>query len=188
MDRGLKAHYKCGMTNLELNQHLEILGLKQSDAATLLRVTPRAVRRWQSGEQVIPGTVAELIIVWRQLHAAQIPWGADLESIWYGDDDQIRRHQEHDRALAALLRRVEARGGPTAPWRVNLKERNAKIGPMVVTFYKLLSRSFSLAHYRRRDREPDPYRDQVLIEDAVAAFAAAVTKARKERPDEEWDA
>src|ERR1019366_25432 len=73
-----------------------------------------------------------------------------LESIWYGDDDQIRRHQEHDKALAALLRRVEARGGPAAPWRVNLKEHNATIGPMVVTFYKLLSRSFSLAHYRRR--------------------------------------
>ena len=176
------------MTSAEFNHHLEMLALKQGDAATLLRVTPRAVRRWQSGEQAVPGTVAELILVWRQLHSARLPWGADLESIWYGDDDQIPLYQEHDKALAALLRRVDARGGPTAPWRVNLKEHNATIGPMVVTFYKLLSRSFSLAHYRRRDREPDPYRDQSLIEDAVAAFAAAVAKARNERPDEEWDA
>ncbi len=95
------------MTNVEFNQHLEALNLKQSDAAALLRVTPRAVRRWQSGEQAIPGTVVELLTVWRQLQAATLPWGADLESIWYGDDDQIRRHQDHDKALAATLERVK---------------------------------------------------------------------------------
>jgi hypothetical protein len=178
---------KADMTSAELNHHLEMLGLKQTDAAVLLRVTPRAVRRWQSGEQEIPGTVAELVKVWRQLDARKIPWGADLESIWYGDDDQIRRHQDHDKALAALLSRVEARGGPAAPWRVNLKERSATLGPVVVQFYKLLSCSFSLANYRRRDKEPDFNRDQPLIEDAVAAFSAAVSKARAERPEHEWD-
>ncbi len=172
---------------MEFNQNLEDLGLKQSDAAILLRVTPRAVRRWQNGEQVIPGTVAELVKVWRQLDAAKIPWGADLESIWYGDDDQIRRHQDHDKALAALLRRVESRGGLASPWRVNLKERSATLGPMVVRFYRLLSGSFSLANYRRGDREPNPHRDQSLIEDAVAAFAAAVGKVRAERPNGNWD-
>ena len=176
-----------GMTDLEFNQHLEALGLRQTDAAILLRVTPRAVRRWQNGEQVIPGTVAELVKVWRQLDAAKIPWGADLESIWYGDDDQIRRHQDHDKALAALLRRVEDRGGPASPWRVNLKEHSAALGPMVVHFYRLQSGSFSLANYRRGDREPNVRRDQPLIEDAVAAFAAAVGKAGVERPNENWD-
>jgi hypothetical protein len=175
------------MTNEEFNEHLRVLGLKQHDAATLLRVTARAVRRWQSGEQKVPGTVAELVTVWRQLHAANIPWGADLESIWYGDDDQIRRHQDHDKALAAVLRRVEERGGPAAPWRVNLKDHSAQLGPMVVRFYKLLSRSFSLASYRRADRAPDPYRDRVLIEDAIAAFSAAVTKVRSDHPGDEWD-
>lgn len=175
------------MTPDAFNSHLETLGLKQSDAATLLRVTPRAVRRWQSGEQSIPDIVAELLVAWRRLHAAKISWGADLESIWYGDDDQIRRHQDHDRALAGLLRRVDARGGVTVPWQVNLKEHKATIGPMIVSFYKLSSGSFSLAHYRRRDREPDSHRDQALIEEAVAAFAAAVTKAKTERPTQEWD-
>jgi hypothetical protein len=175
------------MTDAEFSRNLEILGLRPGDAASLLRVTPRAVRRWRSGEQEIPATVVELLDAWRQLHARQIPWGADLESIWYGDDDQIRRHQEHDKALVALLHRVAARGGLSAPWRVNLKEHSATLGRMVVRFYKLRSGSFSLANYRRGDREPDPHRDQLLIEEAVVAFEAAVSNARKERPGQEWD-
>ena len=187
MNEDCPSYMREDMTSAEFNRHLEILGLKQTDAAVLLRVTPRAVRRWQNGEQEIPGTVAELVKAWRQLHTRQIPWGASLESIWYGDDDQIRRHQDHNKALAALLSRVEARGGPAAPWRVNLKERSATLGPMVVHFYKLLSRSFSPANYRRRDREPDLYRDQPLIEDAVAAFSRAVSRATAERPGQEWD-
>ncbi len=176
------------MTNAEFNSHLAVLGLKQSDAADLLRVTPRAVRRWQSGEQMIPGTAAELVKAWRQLHDARIPWGPDLESIWYGEDDQIRLHQDHDTALAALLLRVAKRGGPSAPWRVNLRERRATLdSKLVVSFYRLLSGGFSLAFYRRSDMPHDLHRDRPLIEDAVAAFAAAVGKAKAERPSQEWD-
>jgi hypothetical protein len=151
-------------------------------------VTSRAVRRWQSGEQAIPATVVELLGVWRQLHAALLPWGADLESIWYGDDDQIRRHQEHDKALAVVLRRVKKRGGGRPDlWRVNLTRHSATLGNMTVSFYRLRSGSFSLAHYRCGEGEPNPRRDQTLIEDAVAAFATAVGKAVAERPDQSWD-
>jgi len=175
------------MEKAEFNRHLEALNLKQSDAAAHLRVTSRAVRRWQSGEQKIPGTVVELLTVWLQLHAATLPWGADLESIWYGEDVQIRRHQEHDKALAAILRRVKNRGGRPELWRVNLKRHNATLGHMTVSFYRLLSGSFSLAHYRCGAGEPNPHRDQHLIEDAVAAFAAAVGKAMAEHPDQSWD-
>jgi hypothetical protein len=175
------------MTNDQFNMCLETLGLKQSDAAALLRVTPRAVRRWQTGEQAVPGYLVELLEAWRQLHDRNIPWGAALEAIWFGEDDQIRLHQDHDKALAAVLQRVRARGGPAAPWRVNLKEHSATLGRMDVGFYKLQSGSFSLANYRRGDREVDGRRDQDLIEDAVAAFAAAVGKAREEHPDRDWD-
>jgi hypothetical protein len=44
-----------------------------------------------------------------------------------------------------------------------------------------------LANYRRGDQDHDGERDQILIEDAVAAFAAAVGKAKAERPALAWD-
>lgn len=175
------------MTNIELNRYLERLDLTQADLAARLGVATRTVRRWQAGDQPVPVWVDEVLAAWRQLQARNLPWGADLESVWYGNDDQIRRHQDHDRALATLLRRVNARGGPAAPWRIKLRERSATLGPMTVRFYKLASDSFSLANYRRGDMAPDPHRDQSLIEDAVAAFAAAVSAARSSQPGRAWD-
>lgn len=186
-DGGIEVLYFRGMNYLEFNQYLSYLGLKQVDAAALLGVTPRALRRWQSGEQKIPAPVAELVNVWRQLHYAQLPWGADLESIRHVDAEQIRRHQEHDKALGTILRRVEARGGVKEPWRVNLKEHSAAIDSILVTFYKLCNGGFSLGHYRRLDDESASYRDQLLIEEAIVAFASYVAKARTERPSQEWD-
>ena len=176
------------MKSDDFNEHLSILGLKQGAAADLLRVTPRAVRRWQNNEQPIPGPIAELVKAWRQLSDAHIPWGPDLASIWFGDDDQIRRVQDHDKALAGILSRVARRGGAPTPWSINLKERNATLGPkLTVSFYRLANGGFSLASYRRSDIPPDPVRDQPLIEDAVAAFAQAVSKAKAERPTQGWD-
>jgi DNA-binding XRE family transcriptional regulator len=175
------------MINTELTNCLAMLNLTQADLAARLGIAARTVRRWQAGDQPIPTWVVEVLDVWRQLHACGLPWGADLESIWYGDDDQVRRHQDHDKALAALLRRVKARGGPAAPWRINLRERSATLGPMTVRFYKLASNSFSLANYRRGDVPPDARRDQLLIEDAVVAFSEAVSAARTARPNQAWD-
>lgn len=177
----------CDVKNTELTKLLAMLNLTQADLAARLGIATRTVRRWQTGEQAIPIWVVEVLDAWRQLHASGLPWGADLESIWYGDDDQIRRHQDHDKALAALLKRVKARGGPAAPWRINLRERSATLGPMVVRFYKLASNSFSLQNYRRGDVSPDARRDRPLIEDAVFAFSEAVRAARAARPSGPWD-
>ena len=175
------------MNGPEFNNRLAALGLKQSDAAAMFRVTPRAVRRWQSGEQPVPGAVVELLDVWKQLHDRHMPWGPAMEAIWYGDDEQISLHHDHDKALVALLDRVRARGGASAPWRVNLKEHSATLGSMHVGFYKLRSGGFSLANYRRADRDQNGERDRLLIEDAVAAFSEAVSKARWEDPNRDWD-
>jgi hypothetical protein len=175
------------MNNTKLTKILANLNLTPADFAARLGVAGRTVRRWQAGEQAIPIWVVEVLDAWRQLHAAGVPWGADLESIWYGDDDQVRRHQDHDKALAALLRRVKARGGPAAPWRINLRQRSATLGQMTVRFYKLASNSFSLQNYRRGDVPPDVFRDRALIEDAIFAFSEAVGAARTARPNQAWD-
>jgi hypothetical protein len=175
------------MDAAEFNRHLAFLRLGQTDAAAVLRVAPRTVRRWQNAELDVPDPIAELVRAWRQLARDHIPWRPDLESILHGDDDQIRRHQDHARSLAGLRRRVSNRGGPAAPWRVDLKEHKATLGPMTVQFYHLANGGFSLSSYWRRDRHPDPSRDQHLIEDAVVSFADAVGHALRRRPSRPWD-
>jgi hypothetical protein len=157
----------------KLEQSLRHLGLTQADLAAHLGVTPRSVRRWQAGEQQIPHWVQEIIAVWLQLHERKLPWGADLESVWYGDIDQIDRHMEHDKALAGILARVASRGGPSVPWRINVAVLTATLGKITVRFYRLASGSFSLASYRRGDMPTDAFRDRHMIEDAVASFAEA---------------
>lgn len=176
------------MNAQDFSHSLHKLGMSQADIAARLGVNARTVRRWQTGEQPIPLPVVEVINAWRQLQAVGLPWGADLESVWFGDDEQIRLHQDHDKALAGILERVRSRGGPSAPWRVNLRERRASLGPITVSFNRLRSNSFSPSYYRRSDNlPPDARRDQGLIEDAVSIFAEAVADARRKRPDQGWD-
>jgi hypothetical protein len=175
------------MNAAEFNQHLKALNLTQSIAATLLRVDARSVRRWQTGNQEVPAKVADLLKAWRQLAKAHLPWTADMEAILRGDNDQIERHQDYALELDALTERVRARGGPAAPWRIDLKKHSATLGPMTVSFYLLANGGFSPAHYGRADAVPDWGRDRQLIEDAIAAFATAVGNARRERPDRNWD-
>jgi hypothetical protein len=45
-----------------------------------------------------------------------------------------------------------------------------------VTFYKLANGGFSLAHYTRRDADPDVKRDREFIEDATFYIAEAMKK------------
>lgn len=175
------------MNGDELNKFLGLLALSQTEVAVRLGVTARTVRRWQAGEQKIPRWVTELLAAWTQLQTRNLPWGADLESVWFGNDDQIRRHNDHDEALVQIIQRVEARSGPAAPWRVNLRDHSATLGSISVRFYRLASNSFSLASYSRSDLQPDINRDQTLIEDAVAAFASTVSAALRSKPNQTWD-
>lgn len=175
------------MNAFEFDQCLEALRLRQSDAAVLLQVEPRSVRRWQTGEQAVPANVAALLKAWLQLAKAHLPWTADMESIWRGDADQMERHRDYALELTALLERVAARGGPATPWRIDLKKCSATLGPVTVSFYALANGGFSLSHYRRADKDHDTQRDRQLVEDAIAAFAEAVGNARRERPDQDWD-
>jgi hypothetical protein len=93
------------------------------------------------------------------------------------DSEMIARHRQHALDLDALLRRVEARGGPAAPWQVDLDRGLATLGSLTVSFYKLRNRGFAPQSYRRSDdQEADQRRDWLLIEDACACIARKLTE------------
>jgi hypothetical protein len=163
------------MSDAELRLTLTRLELSPVDAAQLLGVTPRTVRRWLEGEEVA-GPAEQALRAWISLHDRNLPWRPDEESIVRDDQDQIARHRAHAIRLDEILARVEARGGPRVPWSVDRGRQIATLGPMEVSYYKLASGSFSLANYRRKDGEPDVERDWEAIEDAAACIAHALKK------------
>jgi hypothetical protein len=174
------------MTPNELQQLLLRLGLSQTEAAQLLGVAPRTVRRWFEGEEV-PGPAAQALRAWIRLHERNLPWRPDSASIAEDDHDQIARHRMHAINLSDILARVEARGGPRVPWTVDRQRSSATLGPLEVSYYTLLNGGFSLANYTRKEGDPDVARDWELIEDAVFCIAKAlepgpVTLVHHDRP------
>ena len=163
------------MSDAELRLTLTRLELSPADAAQLLGVTARTVRRWLEGEEVA-GPAEQALRAWVRLHDRNLPWRPDEESIVGDDQDQIARHRAHAVRLDEILARVEARGGPRVPWSVDRGRQIATLGPMEVSYYKLASGSFSLANYRRKDGEPDVERDWEAIEDAAACIGQAMKK------------
>jgi len=164
------------MPPAELHDHLAQLGLTQADAAVLLGVDPRTVRRWGEGSQEIPGPAEQALRAWLRLHHRALVWRPDGEAITTDDAEMIARHREHAIGLDALLERVEARGGPAAPWQVDLERCVATLGPLHVSFYKLRNGGFSPQSYRRSDGPADTRRDWPLIEDAYACIAREFAK------------
>lgn len=157
------------MTAAEFRRCLVRLGLSQVEAAELLSVAPRTVRRWaEEGNSDIPGPAEHALRAWIGLQRRGLPWRP-------GDDDadQIARFRGHAIDLYELLLRVERRGGPSGSWTVDLDKGVATLGPMIVSFYKLANGGFSPGSYRRTDGHPDVQRDWPLLEDAFACIAKA---------------
>ena len=165
------------MTKRELNDHLETLRLTQTEAAQLLGVSARTVRRWLEGEEV-PGPAEAALRAWRRLAERNLPWKPDSVSIVEDDQDQIARHRLHTIGLSELLARVESRGGARIPWNVSIPEGKAFLGPVEVAFHKLQSEGFSVSSYRRKDIDPDVHRDWPLIEDAIFCIAGEFQNCR----------
>ncbi len=163
------------MSRDELEQYLSRLGLSTAEAAQLLSINPRTIRRWLDGEE-IPGPAEQAIRAWIRLHDRHLPWRPDSASIRADDQDQIARQRTHAIDLDEALSRVEARGGARLPWVVDWDRGRATLGTMEVTFYKLANGGFSLATYRRGDSDPDVGRDREIIEDAAYCIAAALKK------------
>jgi transcriptional regulator with XRE-family HTH domain len=164
------------LSESEIRTHLEHLGLTQVEAAQLLSVTPRTVRRWVEGSQAIPGPAEQALRAWLQLHERGLAWRPDAVSIAADDAKAIARHREHAIEIEALLERVKARGGPAAPWQVDLDRCRATLGPLQVSFYKLKNGGFAPQSYRRSGGNVDLQRDWPLIEDAFVCIADAFAK------------
>jgi transcriptional regulator with XRE-family HTH domain len=169
------------MTAAEFEQYLLRLNLTGIEAAQLLGVTPRTMQRWLEGVDgdEIPGPAEQALRAWIKLHDLGIPWKPDSRSINVNDEKSIRAHLQHAVEQAALIARVEARGGPRTVWVVDHSRGRAVSGKIEVAFYKLQNRGFSLANYTRRDIAPDLSRDKELIEDA----AYYIYLSRRKDPD-----
>jgi len=163
------------MTGVELEQYLMRLDLKAIDAAQLLGVTSRTMQRWLDGEE-IPGPAEQALRAWITLHDLNIPWKPDSRSINANDEKSIRAHMQHAVEQAALIARVEARGGPRTVWEIDYSRGRAVLGKIEVSFYRLANGGFSLSSYTRRDTEPDLHRDRELLEDAGYYIALSLLR------------
>lgn len=165
------------MTAQELASHLSTLQLSHAEAAQLLSISSRTLRRWLEGDD-IPGPAEAAIRAWRKLQKYHLPWKPDSVSIFQDDQEQIRLIRTYDQELAAMLERVNKRGGAKNVWSVSISNGNATFGALRVSFYKLMNGSFSLSTYTRKDMDPNVTRDMMLIEDAAYCIAKAFGEAR----------
>lgn len=159
------------MTREEFDALLNGLALSQVEAAQMLSVDARTVRRWAENPAEMPGPAEQALLAWSALHRRGLPWAPDSVDLVQQDLEQIAKHRAHAIELHALLEKVRLRGGPAAPWHVDLDKCRATLGPLEVSYYRLPNGGFSPQAYRRKDGPADLQRDWLLIEDAFAHIA-----------------
>jgi hypothetical protein len=173
------------MTNEEFCDFLLMLGLTNDEIAEQLDVDTKTIRRWKRGDVAVPARVQEALRAWEHLESMGLPWRVGEELIGICDASEVReqiaRYRESSIGLSDILKRVEKRGGPAAPWEVDLERKSAQLGPIQVRFYRLVNGGFSPATYRRRDDQSTMERDKYLLEDAYACIAAAIAEERSSR-------
>lgn len=165
----------------ELHYRLLRLSLTAKEAARLLSVDVKTVSRWLDGSVEVPGPAQQALRAWERLEERRIPWRPGGLPIQVMDgkeiEDQIRLMRQHVVSLDDVIQKVRKRGGPAAPWKVNLQKCEAELtDTMRVHFYPLPNGNFSPSSYVRTDKEPDYERDLPLIEDAIICIADAVAK------------
>jgi transcriptional regulator with XRE-family HTH domain len=163
------------LSDFNLSDTLKLLGLSQVAAARLLSVDPRTVRRWVENPAEISGPAEQALRAWHRLHQFGLPWSPDGVDLIESDPENIAIYRLHTLGLDALLEKVTKRGGPAAPWVVDLDKGKATLNGLEITFYKLRAGGFSPQSYKRGDgTKLDVQRDWHLIEDAFACIAAAM--------------
>lgn len=164
-----------------LDDTLAYLGLDHAEAAQLLGVSLRTLRRWLEGEE-IPGPAQAALRAWRELHSRHLAWKPDSISLYEGDKAQLERARQHAELVAHIIKQVEERGGPRNQWSVDMKKCLATFGPFEVGFYKLANGGFSFSAYRRLDGSPDLTKDRPFLEDAAYAISKAFSRIAQARP------
>jgi hypothetical protein len=181
--------YRCDMDSSSLKENLQFLRLTIPDAARLFQVSDRSVHRWLSGEIDIPGGIARAIEAWVYLEKMGLPWrpdGLPLMPLTPEAVTELKLSRAHAVELAKVLENVGARGGPSAPWVVDLHKRSATLGEIWVKFYPLRNGSFTPQSYGRKDKSLDLVRDRMLLEDAFACIAQAISQARRDLRNFNW--
>lgn len=159
---------------------LKQLNLQQIEAAKLLSVTPRTINRWAENPDEITGPAEQALRAWLRLHNYNLPWRPDSFPIAEDNlefPEQISQFRNAAIALDQILQKVQARGGSTLPWHIDLKKGIARLETIEVSFYKTHEGCFSPAMYRRTDQQfPDMVKDQPLLEDAIFSIHQALSK------------
>ncbi len=137
------------------------------------------MRRWAEQPADISGPAVQALLAWMRLESKNLAWRPDAVAIGESNSEEIAEqiavHRRHAIELDDLLEKVAARGGPVAPWVVDLEKNRANLESISVGFYRLKNGGFSPAVYRRSDEAcSDIERDWPLIEDAFACIAKAI--------------
>lgn len=86
-----------------------------------------------------------------------------------------------------VTRTVVQRGGPSAPWIVDVTHRVATLGHAWIKFKPLGRSAFLPQSYGRSDIAPDLTRDRALIEDGYACIAVALERTEVSRRRHNWN-
>ncbi len=173
-----------------LRESLVTLGLNFLELAQLLDMNVRTVQRWLSGEVEIPRSIECVINAWMYLNQMGLPWRPDGFSVALLSPEQVKNQlllqMESSKELVKIIKKVKSRGGPAAPWIVDLSAKKATLGDVWVRFYILSNGSFSPQSYGRFDKNPDLYRDQSILEDAYVCIAEAIAVRNEKYKDADW--
>lgn len=166
------------MRPADVRHHLQLLNLSPAEAADLLDVGLRTMRRWtapdaQGEAEAVPGAVEAALRAWLKLQRLGLSWRPDASALASADPRTIAAHDANAQALHDVLERVRARRGPATQWDVDLERCRASLGKMTVSFYLLRDGGFTPQSFRRSDGlSVDLVRDQALLEDAYACIHA----------------
>jgi hypothetical protein len=167
------------MTAPQLREVLLALDLSQVQAAQLLGADARTVRRWVAEDAAcVPRPAEAALRAWVRLNRAGLAWRPDEVPLEAADaDDVVGSRPTRALELEAALERVRSRGGPAAPWDVDLARGRATLGAFRMSFQVLADGVIAAQSYQRHDGvEADLARDRGLLEDALACVARALER------------